>query len=538
MTSGNVSLFVPKTALNVARLSVWQEGQTGLGTQLKRNALNIEMRGLVEVGQAVDRGVSAKIPPFERPELGEWLNERVNEFDALVVYKIDRIARRLKDMVWVFEWCEQNNKVLISTEEGIDFSTPLGKMFGQLLAMFAEMELKAISERVTRSRAALREQGRFAGGVIPFGRCMVPNEVGDGWKTALDPVYGSWLLEMIERFISRPSFSGVAAMLNFNEVPTAMAIAQVLKAAKLEGEEAEKRVKDAESRRWTNVSVKDTLTSRTLLGYGERSDGQLIVDEDGEPIQFGEPIIDMAKWSELQQAVARASRATSKGEPSPLSAILLCDDCERSAYFTKQKPISYSRYRCVGVKSRGILPCEGQNFHAEKTYEMVEDIILKTIGHCHVMRRIENGFVVKANQRLAAIDEAMDRANAEFKSGKKTLAEFMDIVGELGSKRQEVQVETETDEMFRWENTGRTYREWWVASTVGERREFMQDHDVRFYAKRGEGKYPILRFDPGALLVTLERQGVTDFNRPVYQTGIANQVPEYLPKGWTLEDVS
>ncbi|GAA2242940.1 hypothetical protein GCM10010145_06640 [Streptomyces ruber] len=75
-----------------------------------------------------------------RPGLGPWFNERADEWDVLAVWKLDRPSRKAGHFAEVFEWLQKHGKVIVSVTEGIDMSTPMGKMSAQMIAAFAEGE--------------------------------------------------------------------------------------------------------------------------------------------------------------------------------------------------------------------------------------------------------------------------------------------------------------------------------------------------------------------------------------------------------------
>jgi site-specific DNA recombinase len=524
-------------ALSVIRLSVDGENQTGDDTQRKRNAQTAEYKGMTIVGEAVDLGVSAKISPFLRPDLGDWLNNRAHEFEVIIVYKIDRLVRSLRDMVDIFEWCEQHGKILISTEEGIDFSTPLGKMFGQMLAMFAEMELKAITERVLRSREELREQGRWGGGVVPFGRTLTPNPEGEGYKLEFDPEYGPTLLEAIRRFIKHPSRTALADWLNERGVPTAMGVMHQRKRKRLEDEGRTEELEKLGEKTWfwQSTAVTKMLSSRTLLGYGETNDGDLVLDRNGEPVMFGTPILNDHEWSLLQAALKRSTTNASAGEPTPLVGVLYCNVCGNRLNFNKQKPYSYSRYHCVKRQSKNKPPCPGQNFHAARLYEHIGNVIVQRIGSYRVMRRKVVSSYSVIDRQLMVVDEEMDKLNTSFRRNQISAVEFGERIAALGNEREKITNQPTEPDSVVWESTGRTYEEWWNESTVDQRRDFLRDHEVKIFAQRAESRNPVLLVDFGLLLENLKDQGATGFEG--FPQGV-QPLEGVLPEGWTVTGTS
>ncbi|WP_234801081.1 recombinase family protein [Mycobacteroides abscessus] len=62
---------------------------------------------------------AGKTTPFDRPQLGDWLTNRHHEFDVLVVFRMDRIVRRLLDLADLIRWCQTHSVALVSATEGI-----------------------------------------------------------------------------------------------------------------------------------------------------------------------------------------------------------------------------------------------------------------------------------------------------------------------------------------------------------------------------------------------------------------------------------
>lgn len=97
------------------------------------------------VAWATDTDVSGGLHPFKRPDLGKWFrDELADQWDVLCVMKVDRLSRRVAHFSDIVQSCQEHGKIIVSTQEGIDMSTPMGKMFAQILAVFAEGELDTI----------------------------------------------------------------------------------------------------------------------------------------------------------------------------------------------------------------------------------------------------------------------------------------------------------------------------------------------------------------------------------------------------------
>ena len=154
------------------------------------------------VAWAEDVGVSGAVSPFDTPALGPYLKEPAsNDWDILVAWKLDRLARNSININKLFAWVTDNDKTLVSISENIDLSTWVGRMIANVIAGVAEGELEAIKERVTASKKKLRESGRWDGGRIPYGYRPSPINTG-GYTLEKDPETFPVLRRIIEDFIN------------------------------------------------------------------------------------------------------------------------------------------------------------------------------------------------------------------------------------------------------------------------------------------------------------------------------------------------
>ena len=79
--------------------------------------------------------------------------------DALIVYKLDRLGRSLRDILSLVERFIQEGILLKSLTDNIDLSTPGGRFQLQVFAAFAELERSLIAERCTAGRIEARKRG-------------------------------------------------------------------------------------------------------------------------------------------------------------------------------------------------------------------------------------------------------------------------------------------------------------------------------------------------------------------------------------------
>lgn len=97
-----------------------------------------------------------------RPEL-EKARARLRAGDTLVVWRLDRLGRSLKDLIDWVAYLEQEGVAFKSLQESIDTTTSTGKLVFHMFAALAEFERNLIRERTQAGLAAARARGRKGG---------------------------------------------------------------------------------------------------------------------------------------------------------------------------------------------------------------------------------------------------------------------------------------------------------------------------------------------------------------------------------------
>jgi DNA invertase Pin-like site-specific DNA recombinase len=100
---------------------------------------------------------------MNRPALRRCL-KNLTPGDTLVVWKLDRLTRSLKDLFTIFEDLEKRGIKFRSLTEQIDTETPTGRAMWQMIGVFAELERNFIAERTREGIKAARKRG------VRFGR--------------------------------------------------------------------------------------------------------------------------------------------------------------------------------------------------------------------------------------------------------------------------------------------------------------------------------------------------------------------------------
>ncbi len=88
---------------------------------------------------------------------------RKRKFDLLLVWKLDRLSRSLKDLIVTLDELRVYGIDFVSYDNNLDTSTPTGKLVFQIVGAVAEFEKEIIRERVVAGLATARNKGKRLG---------------------------------------------------------------------------------------------------------------------------------------------------------------------------------------------------------------------------------------------------------------------------------------------------------------------------------------------------------------------------------------
>lgn len=280
--------------------------------QKERLAAYCTSQGWEEPDLYIDDGYTGT--NMNRPAL-KRLIRNINDckIDSVIVYKLDRLGRKQKDVLHLLEDVfEKNNVSFKSATEPFDTSTPLGKAMLGILAVFAQLERDMIIERTTSGRRQRTKQGKWYGGRVAFGY---------RWNKELQmlevvPDEARLVKDIFQRYIKGGSRLAIAEWVS-------------------------KRTK---ARKFDHNIIRDML-SRELYT------GKLV---NGDQIEEGnhEAIINQDTWAATQAEIARRKDgATPLGEYL-LTGLMQCGVCGGNVVHVKRinnrngKTYSYELYAC------------------------------------------------------------------------------------------------------------------------------------------------------------------------------------------------
>lgn len=258
-----------------------------------------------------------------RPGLKRAL-ERIDthQTDGIVVAKLDRFARSLTAALEMIKRIDDAGAKFVSVTEGIDPTTPAGKLQQNIMLVFAEFELDRIRDswQTARSRAVAR--GVHIASRTPTGYARL-----DDGRLAPHPRHGRVITRLFQQRASGDPWSSLSETMHKEKVPSPY-----------------------HNKIWTTTAVANLISNRVYLG--EARSGEFTNAEAHEPL------IDRVTWEAAQRA--RTVSRSRSGKGSLLAGILRCAGCRYALKPDTMREPSTGKtvriYRCRGKHASGECP--------------------------------------------------------------------------------------------------------------------------------------------------------------------------------------
>jgi site-specific DNA recombinase len=446
----------PARAFSYVRLSVETERSTSPGRQLEECRRVIEARGWQEVAVFSDLGESGG--KDSRPALDEMMS-RLGEVDVIVFWKVDRLARSVGTFDRLRRETDAAGVALVSATEPLDFTTPMGRAMGSIIATFAELERDVIGSRVSASIAKLAELGRWRGGTPPLG--YRPEALpGGGFRLAEDPEDGPRVRRAVEAVLAGASVSRAA--------------------------QAEGIIPATFTRLLRNPSLWGAVIYQ----------GEVVKDSDGMPLTPHDALVSRADFLRLQEVLAARATPTERvRSDSPLLAgVAYCASCKAALHGQRSQKRGTSFLTC-STKHRGNgRTCPGVSISEGRLTDYVVGRFLDDLGHLEMVEAVEVGG--QAAELAADLDEARhaledleaDRYDRGLFSGTKGAERFAGIHARLTERIEalEAQAAAAPAAGVEMRPTGETFGQVWERSDTEERRGLLR-RALRVEVTKGRG---------------------------------------------------
>ncbi len=139
----------------------------------------LKAKGIIDFQIYEDKGISGT--KRDRPSLNKLLTDCKNgKVSKVIVYKLDRLARSLSDLLQMVTLFQDSEVEFISVKDSIDMSTATGRLLFQILGSFAEFEAAVIKERVQSGIANAKSKGIQLGRPFKKGHSVVKKLKNEG----------------------------------------------------------------------------------------------------------------------------------------------------------------------------------------------------------------------------------------------------------------------------------------------------------------------------------------------------------------------
>ena len=390
------------------RISTDEENQpTSLHSQRERlEAFCQVQEGWRIVAHKQDQATGTKL---DRPGLEAALDlARSGAIDLLLVYRVDRLSRKVRQLAQLAEELDTYDVTLRSATEPFDTGSAAGRMMLQMLAVFAEFEHATIVDRISAGIERRAKEGRWFGGRPPFGytfsseqRVLVP-----------DPVKAPVVRRVFELYArKRLGTRTIAQQLRDEGAP-------------------------APSAGWGHPAVHWIINNPTYIGKIRWRDKVF----DG----VHEPLVDEFTFAKAQAILAeRGEHAKRRGNASDflLSGLLRCGRCGK-AYIGMSANGNggrYHYYACTGRQKYGPKAYTGERLPREK----LEHAVLHQVATIYRDQQLIGDALAKAQadaaQRRPELEQRLASIGAEITRAEQSLERYYEAFeqGKLSPERCE-----------------------------------------------------------------------------------------------------
>jgi site-specific DNA recombinase len=139
-----------------------------LDAQERQISMFLQHKQIIDFSRYADRAYSGS--NTERPQFKQLLNDiKQGKVERLIVWKLDRLSRKLKDLISLLDEFQEYGVKVISVHENIDMTTPHGIAMVHMIGVFAQLERDMGIERTKAGIAASRAKGTKWGAPAKIG---------------------------------------------------------------------------------------------------------------------------------------------------------------------------------------------------------------------------------------------------------------------------------------------------------------------------------------------------------------------------------
>ena len=357
-----------------------------------------------------DRGISGK-NITNRPGIKQLLQDATeNKFDLVIVWKLNRISRKLLDILNIVELLNKHNIAFRSLTENFETETPSGKLQLNIMGAIGEFERETIAENVKMGLLARAKEGRWNGGVVLGYDLVELNNEGKKRKNTvlkINEKEANTVRRIFELYSQGHGYKAVVNRVN------------------KEGHKTKR------NREFAVSTVKEILQNPVYIGkirYNVRQDWskKRRNNINANPILsdgIHEPIIDVETWNKVQVILKERSKKHNKVYDCefPLTGILKCPVCgagmtiNRSTAKRKDGTRRINEYySCGNWKNKGTAVCNSNSIRVEVADEYVLNKIMEVINDETILRKVVDNINKNKSTKLKPTLEQLEQINKEI----------------------------------------------------------------------------------------------------------------------------
>lgn len=335
---------------------------------------------------------------LDRPGLQHALRAaQAGRYDMLLVYRLDRLTRRIHDLAFLMEQLERVDIRFRSATEPFDTSSAAGRMLVQMLGVFAEFEREVLIDRTRNGMERKAAKGKWTGGTIPYG-------------LQLDRERDIPVPHPTEATVVRQIFTTYA----HDRIGT-RAIADQLN---------QRGIRTRFGKPWSGTTIGNMLSNRVYLG--DKIFGDVCV-EDAHPA-----IISRELFEDVQRILIlrgeEGSRRRAANSDYDLTGLITCPDCGLKYIGTAAtgRSRSYRYYTCYSRVRYGRHGCSGPRLPAD---ELDDAVLAALVGLYADSTLIDEAVAAERrfrSQRHRAARDELAAVVSEQKATRDSLERYLD----------------------------------------------------------------------------------------------------------------
>ncbi|WP_244205567.1 recombinase family protein [Lysinibacillus capsici] len=414
----------PKKVAIYARVSTTEQAEEGYSIDEQIRVLKefCEKEGYGVYDEYVDRGISGK-NITGRPAIKRLLADaEQKKFDIVLVWKMNRLARKSLDLMNIVEQLNSKNIAFRSYTEKYETETPTGKLHFQMMAAIAEYERNNIAENVKMGMIARAKDGQWNGGqVMGYDVVEKDSENKKRKQTGLqiNEQEAKIIRLIFQMYTTGHGYKAIANKINQDGYRT------------------------KKNKTFSLNAIKTIVTNPVYAGYiryNVRRDWNEKRRNNINPnpiIVKGEhpPIISEETWKIAQKVYKERSCKPNRIHEGvfPLTGIMRCPQCGagmvigRTTNRTKsgeKRVLEY--YVCGAWKNKGTVACRSNSVRTEYADDYVLNKLEALMKSEHLTKKLVDNINTKQQSLVAPLQREYEHYRQELERCEKKLANLLD----------------------------------------------------------------------------------------------------------------